>query len=118
VEPPIKRLPAAFYTSSSGAEPVREWIRGLSLEDRKSVGKAIKTVEYGWPIGMPTCRAMSSHRGLWEVRANLTNGGIARILFRTSDGRMVLLHGFVKKTQKTPQADIDLAVKRMKEVGQ
>jgi phage-related protein len=110
----VKRLPAAFYQSSSGREPVREWLKALALEDRKIIGEDIKDVEFSWPIGMPLCRALG--RGLWEVRSDLTQGRIARVLFSIHDGRMVLLHSFIKKTQKTPDGDLELAIKRKKEM--
>ena len=110
----MKQLPAAFYQSSSGREPVREWLKALALEDRKIIGEDIKDVEFSWPIGMPLCRPLG--KGLWEVRSDLTQGRIARVLFCIHDGRMVLLHSFIKKTQKTPGADLELAIKRMKEI--
>ena len=110
----MKRLPAAFYQLSSGREPAREWLKALSDDDRKIIGEDIKDVEFSWPIGMPLCRPLG--RGLWEVRSDITDGCIARVLFCICDGRMVLLHGFIKKTQKTPDADIELAIKRKKEI--
>jgi phage-related protein len=111
----VKRLPAAFYLSSSGREPVREWLKALAIEDRKIIGEDIKDVEFSWPIGMPLCRPLGS--GLWEVRSDLTQGRIARVLFCIHDGRMVLLHSFIKKTQKTPDADLELARRRKKEIA-
>jgi phage-related protein len=110
----VKRLPASFYASPSGREPVREWLKALDRDDRKVVGEDIKDVEFSWPIGMPLCRPLS--KGLWEVRSNLARGRIARVLFCIHESRMVLLHAFIKKTQKTPDADRDLASKRMKEI--
>ena len=110
----MKRLPAAFYQLPSGREPVRDWLKALNREDRKIVGEDIKDVEFSWPIGMPLCRAMG--KGLWEVRSDLTGGRIARVLFCIHEGRMVLLHAFIKKTQKTPDADLELAMKRKKEI--
>lgn len=107
-----KGLQAAFYQNPDGHEPVRAWIKRLPPEDRKIIGKDIATVEYGWPVGMPLCRALSG--GLWEVRSNLSGGRIARMLFCTVRGSMVLLHGFVKKTQKTPLKELDLARQRKK----
>lgn len=105
---------AGCLLRTAGRAPVREWIKGLERADRKIIGEDIKDVEFAWPIGMPLCRPLS--RGLWEVRSNLTGGRIARVLFCINDERMVLLHAFVKKTQKTPAPDRDLALKRMKEV--
>ena len=105
-----KRIPALFYQSESGNQPVRDWLMKLDAADRKTIGADIKTVEFGWPIGMPTCRAMG--KGLYEVRSSLVGGRIARVLFCIQDSQMVLLHGFVKKTQKTPKQDLDLALDR------
>lgn len=109
-----KKLPAYFYQSSAGTEPVRDWLKDMDADDRKIVGKDIQKVEFGWPIGMPYCRPMG--KGLWEVRSNLSSGRIARVLFCIHDEMMVLLHGFIKKTQKTPDKELELARKRMKEV--
>lgn len=110
-----KKLPARFFKADSGNEPVRDWLFGLSRADKKIIGEDIKTVELGWPVGMPLCRSITSRRGLWEVRSSLPGRRIARVLFFTHEGYMVLLHGIVKKTQKTPDADLDLAEKRMKQ---
>ena len=111
-----KVLPAAFYRTATGAEPVRKWLKELSRADKRIVGTDIATVEFGWPVGMPTCRPLASRRGLLEVRSSLTQNRIARVLFCIHQGQMVLLHGFIKKTQQTPENDLDLAVKRQKEV--
>jgi phage-related protein len=108
----LKRLPASFYRSDSGREPVREWLKGLEAEDRKTIGEDIKDVEFSWPIGMPLVGSLG--RELWEVRSRLPRGRIARVLFCVEQGCMVLLHGFIKKTQKTPRHDIDVALKRKK----
>jgi phage-related protein len=100
---------------SSGREPVRDWLKALPADDRKIVGEDIKDVEFAWPIGMPLCRSLG--RGLWEVRSTLTQGRIARVLFCEHEGRMILLHAFIKKTQKTPAGDLELAIKRKKEIA-
>lgn len=112
-----KRLPVRFYATGNGHEPVREWLLDLSVQDRQTVGIDIKTVEYGWPIGMPVCRPLTGHKGLWEVRSTLSGGRIARVIFCVRQGQMVLLHGFIKKTQKTPSTDLDLASRRMKDLS-
>lgn len=111
---PRKRVEAAFYRTAGGREPVREWLKSLAENDRRTIGQDIATVEYGWPIGMPLCRPLG--QGLWEVRSNLASGTIGRVLFGILAGRMVLLHGFIKKTQATPHGDIGLARRRMKEL--
>ena len=110
----MKRIAARFYRNQDGTEPVREWLHRLTREDRRRVGADIATVEYGWPVGMPTCGPMGA--GLWEVRTDLDDHRIARVLFCIAEGQMVLLHGFVKKTRKTPKADLELARKRKREV--
>jgi phage-related protein len=109
-----KKLPARFYVNSTGRKPVREWILDLPEADRRTVGKDIQKVEFGWPLGRPHCAPLGA--GLWEVRSTLASDRIARVIFSMGDGHMILLHGFIKKIQKAPKADIDLALKRMKEV--
>jgi phage-related protein len=108
----LKRLPARFYRSESGREPVREWLKSLPPGDRKVLGEDIKDVEFSWPIGMPLVRSLGD--SLWEVRSSLPPGRIARVLFCVSDEHMILLHGFIKKSQKTPKSDRELALKRMR----
>jgi phage-related protein len=103
-----KRVPAIFFRTESGGEPLREWLKSLQPEDRKLIGEDIKTVEFGWPVGMPVCRSLGG--GICEIRTHLTQDRIARVLFYIdAKGRMVLLHGFIKKTQKTPLNDLELA---------
>ena len=109
----LKKLPAVFYATPRSHEPVREWLKTLDAESRRIIGEDIATAEFGWPLGMPLCRNMG--KGLHEIRSHITNGRIARVLFAPVAGEMVLLHGFIKKTQKTPKSDIALASKRLKE---
>ncbi|AMN45975.1 hypothetical protein ACG33_02370 [Steroidobacter denitrificans] len=111
----MKKLPAAFYCTAAGNEPVREWLKALDEPDRRIVGQDIATAEFGWPVGMPVCRSLG--KGLYEIRSDISRGRITRMIFCVEDGKMVLLHGFIKKTQKTPKADLDLALKRKKEVS-
>lgn len=111
---PLKRLTVRFYETATGRKPVREWLLELSVDDRRTVGYDVQTVEFGWPVGMPTCRALGD--GLWEVRSDLSDGAIARVIFCVVSGEMALLHGFIKKTQKTPRHDIALADQRRKEI--
>ena len=102
-------LNVVFYRTSSGSEPVREWLRGLSKADKRAIGSDIKTVQYGWPIGMPVVRKLDTR--LWEVRSRLDQH-ISRVLFTVHGETMVLLHGFIKKSQKTPKGDLQLAKDR------
>jgi phage-related protein len=108
---PVLRV--IFYRSEGGAEPVREWLKELRKEDRKAVGEDIKTAQFGWPLGMPLIRKIE--RDLWEVRSNITNG-IARTLFTVEEGTMVLLHGFVKKSQETPPNELQTARRRLRNI--
>lgn len=109
-----KKITGRFYGSANGRRPVREWLLDLNKDDRRIIGKDIQKVEFGWPIGMPYCRSLG--QGLWEVRSDLTGGRIARVIFCITNGEMILLHGFVKKTQKAPPQDIALALRRRREI--
>jgi Phage derived protein Gp49-like (DUF891) len=119
----LKRLPAKFFRSANGVEPVLDWLKTLDREDCRIIGSDIKDVlkdtashmEFSFPIGLPLCRSLSGYKDLWEVRSKITRGRIARVIFYVSNGEMILLNGFVKKSQKTPKKEIDLAVKRQKE---
>lgn len=111
-----KKIEVVFYQTATGKEPVRDWLKdSISEEERRVIGTDIKTLEYGWPIGMPVCRPMGN--GLHEVRSSLPGNRIARVLFCVDGEQMILLHGFIKKTRSTPRADLDLAKKRQKEIG-
>lgn len=106
-------LDVHFYRSSQGAEPVRDWLHTLPRDVRKTIGEDIKTVQLGWPLGMPLVRKLDA--GLWEVRCHISTG-IARVLFTVEGSTMVLLHGFVKKSPKTPKPDLETARLRKREV--
>jgi phage-related protein len=103
-------LKVRFYAESTASEPVRQWLQSLPAAERKSIGADIKMVQFRWPVGLPLVRNMGN--GLWEVRSHLENR-IARVLFVVRDGEMILLHGFIKKTQQTPSAELALARKRL-----
>jgi len=110
---PQKRIHVVFYQTAIGNEPVREWLKTLPSADKKSIGKDIKTIEFDWPIGIPLVRKIDTD--LWEVRSKLS-GRISRVFFTVQEGFMVLLHGFIKKSQKTPKEDLELARKRRNDV--
>lgn len=110
----MKKITAIFYENENGKKPVREWLLSLDKEDKKTIGEDIKTVEYGFPIGMPVCRKLGSK--LYEVRSNISDKRIARVIFTVISEYMILLNGFIKKDQKTPKSEIDLALKRMKDI--
>ena len=107
-------VPVRFYCSGSGKEPVREWLRGLDSADRHTIGLDLMRVQFGWPIGMPLVRSLKD--GLWEVRSSLPSQRIARVVLCFHDETLIVLHGFIKKTQKTPADDLALAKRRMSEV--
>jgi phage-related protein len=111
METPKQILAVAFFATTSKNEPVREWLRSLPREERRIIGEDIKAVQFGWPLGMPLVRKLD--KGLWEVRSRLP-GRIARVLFTINESRMVLLHGFIKKSQKTPKEDLEMAKTRFR----
>ena len=108
---PILRV--FFYRSENGNEPVRDWLKELRKEDRRTIGEDIKTAQFGWPLGMPLIRKIE--KDLWEVRSNITDG-IARTFFTVKGDTMVLLHGFVKKSQETPQNELRTARRRLRNI--
>ena len=105
------RLQVYFFKTEQGKQPVRDWLKELSREDRKIIGDDLKTAQFGWPLGMPLIRKLDTN--LWEVRSRLNNR-IARVIFTVEGNKMVLLHGFIKKSQKTPPNDLKLAKQRLK----
>jgi len=107
-----RKIPAVFYRSASGDEPVREWLKALDKADRQVIGEDIAYVQYKWPIGKP--RVDHLRGSIWEVRSKIGNR-IARVLFAVEGAEMILLHAFIKKTQQTNPNDIELASKRLKE---
>lgn len=110
----FKPVPLRFWQSGQGREAVRDWLIELPPEDKRIIGRDISIVQFGWPIGLPVCRPMGG--GLWEVRSSLPSKREARVLFCFHDGVIFALHAFIKKAQKTPQVDLRLAAKRMKEI--
>lgn len=105
-------LRVIFFKTDMSNEPVRDWLKTLSREDCKIIGTDILSVQYAWPVGKPLVDNLGD--GIWEVRSRLENR-IARTLFAVVNEEIVLLHGFIKKQQKTPQDELDLAKKRKKQ---
>jgi len=103
-------LAVVFFRTDTGREPVREWLKSLDKEARKAIGEDIKLVQFRWPLGMPLVRKIETD--LWEVRSHLSGGRVARVFFTFGGSEMALLHGFIKKSQKTPQRDLSLARNR------
>jgi phage-related protein len=113
-EPSPKKIPLHFYRHASGGEPVRAWLKDLTEADRHTIGRDLMHAQWRWPVGMPLCRPLG--QGLWEIRTHLPSDRIARVFVCQSDGTLVALHGFIKKTQKTPDAELALARRRQKEL--
>ena len=109
----LKPIPLAFWRTSAGGEPVREWLKELPREDKRT-RRDIAQVQFGWPIGLPLCRPLAG--GLWEVRSSLPSGRETRVFFGFHDGMLIALHAIIKKTQRTPADDLKLARRRLKEV--
>ena len=106
------RLNVIFFRTDSGTEPVRRWLKSLPELYKKKIGEDIKTVQFCWPLGMPLVEKLEPY--LWEVRIKIPDG-IARVLFTVDDTMMILLHGFIKKTRKIPQKEINIARSRLKQ---
>ena len=109
-----KRVPLVFFRTDLGTEPVREWLLELPKADRHVVGAGLKELEFGWPIGMPLCRALGG--GLFELRVSLRSRRIARVIVCVHENELFALHGFIKKTQKTPDGDLELARRRRRQL--
>ena len=107
-------VPVRCFHTETGRAPVLDWLRGLDKDDRHAIGLDLMRVQFGWPIGRPLVRSLKD--GLWEVRSSLPSQRIARLILCFHDQMLVVLHGFIKKTQKTPADDLALAKRRMKEV--
>jgi phage-related protein len=110
----LSPVPVRFYKSATGSEPVREWLGSFDKEDRRVLGIDLAKVQFGWPVGMPICRPLKG--GLWEVRSSLPSKREARLLFGFHEGTLVVLHGFIKKSQATPKSALLLAEQRLKAV--
>jgi phage-related protein len=108
--PAQQTIPVVFFRLDSGKEPVRDWLKSLDKDARRAIGADIKTLQLGWPVGMPLARKLSNN--LWELRTRL-NAGIARTFFTLHARKLVLLHGFIKKSQQTPRPELAIAKRRL-----
>ncbi|OFW40469.1 MAG: hypothetical protein A3J28_16950 [Acidobacteria bacterium RIFCSPLOWO2_12_FULL_60_22] len=105
-----------FFRTRAGREPVREWLRSLSVVERQAIGRDLLRAQWRWPVGIPLCRPLG--KGLWEVRTDLPTDRTARVLLCLYQDHLVALHGFIKKTRTTPEEDMALARQRQKELEQ
>jgi phage-related protein len=106
---------ARFYRTAADREVVRDWIRDFSKEDQRILGRDLLKVQQGFPLGLPLCRSLGN--GLWEIRSTLTGRIEGRMIFYFDSPlqSVVVLHGFIKKSQKTPKSEIDVALYRKRE---
>ena len=109
--PPL--FSVVFFLTDAGNEPVRDWLKTLTVEERKIIGEDIKLVQFRWPLGLPLVRKLEAD--LWEVRSRIAPGKSARVFFTVKGTLMILVHGFMKKSQKTPQKELNLARNRKKQ---
>ena len=109
-----RKTPMVFFRTAAGSEPVRDWLKGMRVEARQAIGLDLMRAQFGWPVGMPLCRPMGD--GLFEIRTDLDDGTTARVLICHTEGALHALHGFVKKTRKTPDDDLKLARRRKKDI--
>lgn len=112
--PTPRKIELVFFLNKAGGEPVRDWLKGLDEAARRAIGIDLLRAQWRWPVGMPLCRPMN--KGLWEVRTDLPGKRTSRVLTCFYEGRLVALHGFIKKTRATPAEDLMLARKRQKEL--
>jgi phage-related protein len=110
------KIPLVFYRTLAGAEPVREWLKELPVDDRKIIGSDLLSAQWKWPLGMPSCRPLGE--GLYEIRSNLPSRRSARVFLCFYAAYLIALHGFIKKTRTTPDDELKLARKRQKETQQ
>jgi phage-related protein len=113
-DPQPRKIPLVFFRLGTGREPVRDWLKTLPQSERQAIGKDLLRAQWRWPVGMPLCRPLGS--GLWEVRTDLSTRRTARVLLCLHQQHLVALHGFIKKTRTTPDADLALARRRQKEL--
>jgi len=107
--PQGSRLDVRFYRTEAGNEPVREWLRALPKSERRGIGEDVRTLQLGWPLGMPLVRKLEP--GLWEVRIHLP-GRIARVIVTVEDEVVILLHAFIKRSKAIPAKELDTARRR------
>jgi len=102
-----------FFKTDGGNEPVRDFLKDLDAADRGIIGADLRTVQIGWPIGMPLCRPLGG--GLFEVRSDISDKRITRLVFFQHEQNIIIVEGFIKKTQTTPNDVLDRAKKRKSE---
>ncbi|MFZ0886019.1 MAG: type II toxin-antitoxin system RelE/ParE family toxin [Candidatus Acidiferrales bacterium] len=110
-----RKVPLIFYRVHTGSEPVRDWLKRLPEAERHAIGRDLLRAQWRWPAGMPLCRPLG--RGLWEIRTDLPTKRTARVLICFFRDHLVALHGFIKKTRTTPDADLAIARQRQKELS-
>jgi phage-related protein len=105
-------LAVVFYSTPAGNAPAWEWLRGLPAAHRHAIGEDLRAVQWRWPLGMPLVRKMG--KDLWELRSTIPDG-IARLFFTVWEVKIIVLHGFIKKSDKTPDHELETAQRRLKD---
>jgi phage-related protein len=114
-----KPLEVVFYKTGQDNQPVKEFLKERSREEKRVIGSDIYKVQMGFPMGEPLVKPVKTVSGVWEVRSTLPNG-ICRVFFTitsepSSGEKMVLLHAIIKKTQKTPPNELKTVKTRLKD---
>lgn len=102
-----------FFQTETGNEPVRDWLQSLSSRERAVIGADLRTVQMGFPLGMPVCRALGN--ALYEVRSSLPSKREARLIFFQDGDVLIIVSGFIKQTRTTPDSELKTARKRQAE---
>jgi phage-related protein len=110
----LEAIPVMFWRSASGREPVREWLRELPPEDKRTIGRDLAKLQFGWPVGLPLCRPLSG--GLWELRSSLPSKREARVFFGFHEETLIAVHAVIKKGRKAAPEKLVLARQRLKDV--
>ena len=111
------QLRVVFFRTDRGNDPVRDWLEGLGERDEIIIDTDITVVAENWPLVARTSlvKKLRSEDDLWEIRSRISDGKrIARVMFTIEAGEIILLHGFVKKSQRTPRKDLRIARRRNK----
>lgn len=103
-------LAVRFFATEADNEPVRDWLKRLPIDERKTIGADILAVQWAWPVGKPLVDSLGG--GLWEIRSSLGDR-IARTFFTLQNQEILLLHGIIKKSRTAPKHELDLARKRL-----
>ena len=110
-----ERWTVEFYRDTRGGSPVQEFLDELDEDMRAKVTRSLILLsEQGDRLGMPLARPVAGYR-FRELRVQMSGNAVRVFHFATSGRRIVLLHGFMKKSQKTPLRELQIAANRYSE---